>query len=91
MIPTAAPSPVPSGLPAEPPPRTRAFPPETLNDAHRQATEELLFELLPPRRLCANPRVVKRKMSSYHVKRVEHRNPPKPTKHPHEATTILAA
>jgi len=46
---------------------------------------------LPPRRLRANPRVVKRKMSNYAVKRAEHRNPPKPTKHPDEATTILAA
>jgi hypothetical protein len=30
-------------------------------------------------------------MSNYAVKRAEHRNPPKPTKHPDEATAILAA
>jgi len=30
-------------------------------------------------------------MSGYHVKRPEHRNPPKPTKQPQDATTILAA
>jgi hypothetical protein len=30
-------------------------------------------------------------MSKYAVKRAEHRNPPKPTKHPDHATTILAA
>ena len=62
-----------------------------LDAAHEQATQELLFELLPPRRLRANPRVVKRKMSNYNVKRPEHRNPPKPTKHPDTAATILAA
>ena len=58
---------------------------------HRQATEELLFELLPPRRLRTNARVVKRKMSKFPVKHTEHHNPPKPTKHPDEATNILAA
>jgi hypothetical protein len=30
-------------------------------------------------------------MSNYGVKRTEHRNPTKPTKHPDEAATILAA
>ena len=72
-------------------PHTRAFPPEALTDAHQQATHELLYELLPERRLRTNPRVVKRKMSNYQLKRPEHRNPPKPTKTPQEATTILAA
>ena len=67
------------------------FPPTALKAAHEQATEELLFELLPPRRLRANARVVKRKMSKFPVKHAEHRNPPKPTKHPQDATTILAA
>ncbi len=67
------------------------FPPEALNAAHDQAARELLFELLPPRRLRANPRVVKRKMSNYAVKRPEHRNPPKPTRPPDEATTLLLA
>ncbi|MGH2949315.1 MAG: hypothetical protein ACRDPC_24185 [Solirubrobacteraceae bacterium] len=38
-----------------------------------------------------NPRVVKRKMSNYALKRLEHRNPPKATKQPDEATRILAA
>ena len=88
---TACPSPAPSAPRAEPPPHTRAFPPEALTDAHQQATHELLYELLPERRLRTNPRVVKRKMSNYQLKRPEHRNPPKPTKTPQEATTILAA
>jgi hypothetical protein len=51
----------------------------------------LLFELLPPRRLRTNARVVKRKMSNYQLKRPEHRNPAKPTKHSERATMVLAA
>jgi hypothetical protein len=35
--------------------------------------------------------VIKRKMSSWAVKRPEHRHPPKPTKAPSNAITILAA
>jgi hypothetical protein len=30
-------------------------------------------------------------MSNYALKRLEHRDPPKPTKTPNQATTILAA
>jgi hypothetical protein len=30
-------------------------------------------------------------MSNYQLKRAQHRNPPKPTKRPEDATTILAA
>lgn len=46
-----------------------------LDDAHARATAELLFELLPTRRRRTNPRVVKRKMSNFGVKRPEHRRP----------------
>ena len=46
---------------------------------------------LGPRRLRTNPSVIKRKMSNWGVKRPEHRNPPKPTKPPSDAITILAA
>jgi hypothetical protein len=35
--------------------------------------------------------VIKRKMSNWAVKRAEHANPPKPTKRPRDAITILAA
>jgi hypothetical protein len=35
--------------------------------------------------------VIKRKMSSWPVKRPEHLNPPKPTKASNDAITILAA
>jgi len=44
--------------------------------AHAQATDELLFELLPRRRQSVNPRVVKRKMSNFAVKTAEHRTAP---------------
>jgi hypothetical protein len=47
-------------------------------DARRQVHEELLFELLPPRRRRTNPRVVRRKMSSFQVKLPEHLNLPHP-------------
>ena len=62
-----------------------------LADAHEKATGEILFEVLPPRRLRANPRVVKRKMSKFHVKRPEHHQWPQPTRSPEEAVVILGA
>jgi hypothetical protein len=49
-----------------------------------------LFELLPERRRRrAAPRVVKRKMSNYGVKRAEHRNWPRPAKRPEDAVVVL--
>jgi len=39
---------------------------------------EVAAERLPPRRERCNPRVVKRKMSNYKLKRPAHANPPKP-------------
>ena len=50
-----------------------------LASALRRATTEMLHGLLPERRLRANARVVRRKMSNYHVKRAPHRNWPVPT------------
>lgn len=50
---------------------------------------EIVYELLPGRRLRAAPRVVKRKMSNYGVKRSEHRDWPKPTLSPADATHVL--
>jgi hypothetical protein len=61
-----------------------------LDAAHAKAKEELLFELLPKRRLRSNPRVVKRKMTNYHLKRASHREWPQPTRTPAEAVRILA-
>ena len=47
--------------------------------ATRRATSELLHGLLPARRLRSNARVVRRKMSGYHLKRAAHRHWPSPT------------
>jgi hypothetical protein len=55
--------------------------------AHDQTRDELLFELLRPRRQRSNPRVVKRKMSNYAVKRAEHHRLPRPE----PTITVLAA
>jgi hypothetical protein len=63
----------------------------TLQGAHEQAITEILAERLQPRRLRTNPRVIKRKMSNWAVKRPEHRNWPRPTKPPADTITILAA
>ena len=77
--------------PAVAPGPSRDFPPRSLAAAHRQALAEILAEPLPDRRMRANPRVIKRKMSNWGVKRPEHRNPPKPSKPAADAITLLAA
>jgi hypothetical protein len=52
----------------------------------------MLFELLPrQRRLRASPRVVKRKMSNYGVKRASHRAWPQPTRRPEDAIVVLSS
>lgn len=61
-----------------------------LASALHRATTELLHGLLPKRRLRANARVVRRKMSSYNVKRAPHRNWPQPTLPIGNAIRILA-
>ena len=50
-----------------------------LAEALRRAISEILHPLLPKRRLRANARVVRRKMSNYNVKRAIHRRWPTPT------------
>jgi hypothetical protein len=70
---------------------SRDFPPLTIATAHEHAISEILADRLGPRRQRTNPRVIKRKMSNWAVKRPEHRNPAKPTKRPEDAITILAA
>jgi len=52
------------------------------------ASEEILFELLPARRLRSNPRVVKRKMSAFGVKRAHHGDWPQPTRETRDAVRI---
>ena len=50
----------------------------------------MLRHLLPSRRLRAWPRVVKRKMSNFPLKRDPHRHWLQPTKPPHETVLIVA-
>ncbi len=47
--------------------------------------DDLLAHLLPTRRLRSQPRVVKRKMSNFGVKKGTHRHWPQPTKPPAQA------
>jgi hypothetical protein len=54
------------------------------------ASEEILFEPLPARRLRSNPRVVKRKMSGFGAKRSHHRGWPQPTLAPRDAIVVKA-
>ncbi len=54
------------------------------------ATQEILEELLPRRRRRANPRVVRRKMTSFVGKRPEHRHWPQPTLPTPAAIRILS-
>jgi len=58
--------------------------------ALRRAIAEILAGLLPPRRLRANARVVKRKMSGFGVKRAAHRVWPCPSLPPAAAVRVLA-
>jgi hypothetical protein len=59
--------------------------------AHEQAIAEILAERLGPRRLRTNPRVIKRKMSNWGVKRPEHRNWPQPATQAKDIIDVLAA
>src|SRR6266849_4556532 len=82
---------MPSGWRAGPRHRSRAFPPQILEASFTQAAEEIAFGILPRRPLRANPRVVKRKMSKYAVKRPEHRAWPQPTRPSEDAVVIIGA
>lgn len=53
-----------------------------------EAQAEILWELLPKRPLRANPRVVKRKMSNFAVKRAHHKEWPQPTRRSQEAVNV---
>jgi hypothetical protein len=67
------------------------FPPLRLLESLAEATVEILHELLPERRLRSAPRVVKRKMSNFGVKRGIHHCWPQPCLRPEAAVRILAA
>jgi hypothetical protein len=57
----------------------------------RHAIGELVRRLLPPRRSRANPRVVKRKYTRWHVKRRRHRSWPQPARAAAEAVVVHSA
>ena len=67
-----------------------ALNPTAAGQGYRQAVAESLRHLLPPLRLRAFPRVVKRKTSSFALKRDPHRHWPQPTKSPGQAVVIVA-
>jgi hypothetical protein len=62
--------------------------PELLPGLYRRLLRDLVRDLLPPRRLRSNPRVVKRKMSNFKLKRKQHRHWPQPTR-PFPETVVL--
>lgn len=53
--------------------------PEQLPQLYTRLLRDIVDKLLPERRLRSNPRVVKRKMSNFRLKRAEHRSWPQPT------------
>lgn len=53
--------------------------PEQLPQLHTRLLRDIAHGLLPERRLRSTPRVVKRKMSNFHLKGAEHRSWPQPT------------
>ena len=61
-----------------PSPNRATFPPQHTESRWTQAIRRLAHRLNPPRRLRTNPRVVKRKYVSWHVKRVRHALWPQP-------------
>jgi hypothetical protein len=63
--------------------------PELLPGLYRRLLQDLTRELLPPRRLRSNPRVVKRKMSNFPLKREQHRHWPQPTKPFRETVALI--
>ena len=55
---------------------------------YRRLLSDIARQLNPPRRDRANPRVVKRKMSNFKLKRPEHRRPPQPS-HPFRDVVVV--
>jgi hypothetical protein len=71
-------------------PAQAALSPSRLARALTRALAEIQRHLLK-RRLRSNPRVIKRKMSNWKLKRDEHRSPPQPGQRPADTITIVAA
>lgn len=63
----------------------------SVGTASLSVVSEILHELLPHRRLRANPRAVRRKMSKFPLKRPEHQSWPQPTLSIDAAVRVLGA
>lgn len=63
--------------------------PEDWPGLHTRLLEDMAAKLLPPRRTRSNPRVVKRKMSNFRLKRAEHDRWPQPQCSFREAVTVI--
>lgn len=62
-------------------PEFQMTPPEQRPALYQRLLRDMARNRLPPRRLRSNPRVVKRKMSNFKLKRAEHQCWPQPTVH----------
>ena len=62
--------------------QARDFPPHDPDRLWNHVMRMLAQRLNPPRRLTANPRLIKRKMPKWHVKRRHHRDWPQPENRP---------
>lgn len=63
--------------------------PELLPNLYQRMLRDIAAGRLPERRLRTNPRVVKRKMSKFHLKRPEHYHWPQPTRSFREAVALI--
>jgi hypothetical protein len=63
--------------------------PELLPNLYQRMLRDIATGRLPQRRLRSNPRVVKRKMSKFHLKRPEHHHWPQPTRPFREAVAVI--
>ena len=63
--------------------------PDQLSQLYDRMLRDIAATRLPERRLRINPRVVKRKMSKFLVKRPEHYNWPQPSKSFRQAVALI--
>ena len=70
-------------------PEFQMIAPEQRAELYQRLLDDLVEGKLPKRRHRSNPRVVKRKMSKWRLKRIEHRNWPKPTRPFREAIAFI--
>jgi len=63
--------------------------PEQWPSLYGRMLRDMAAELLPPRRTRTNPRVVKRKMSNFYLKRLKHYHWPQPKRSFQEAVAVI--